>query len=109
MLVSIQIGPHDKDEINEPRPQQTDRPYYPHTDRPYNPHKDRPYTPRPRPTYRPDHSENPPQQYRVAIGDGTKLSCEIENVNKRTSWRRQDGSPLPSSAYLSGSDLVRRN
>lgn len=96
-------GPYDKDEINDPRT----------TERPYPPN---PYPPRPdnnRPDYsrpdnnRPDSRDNIPQKYKTAVGDGTKLSCEIENYNKRTSWRRQDGQPLPSNARLSGGDLVK--
>lgn len=34
------------------------------------------------------------------------LSCQIENHNRRTSWRRQDGYPLPSNARLVGGDLI---
>lgn len=52
-------------------------------------------------------ADNYPQQYKVAVGDNTKLSCAIENFTKRTSWRRQDGKPLPSSAHLSGGDMVK--
>lgn len=47
-----------------------------------------------------------PEQYKVAIGDRSLLSCRIENLNRRTSWRRQDGRPLPSSARLQGGDLI---
>lgn len=83
------LGPYDKDEIYDPRPQTPVRPYYP---------------PPRNGDYRPD--QGGVQQYKAAVGDGTKLSCEIENYNKRTSWRRQDGRPLPSNARLSGGDLV---
>lgn len=75
--------------------------------------KDTPYDPRdPRPDwpYQPiDQSTSPPsrpEQYRAAVGDRTKMSCEIENRNARTSWRRQDGGPLPRNAFLSGGDLI---
>lgn len=75
--------------------------------------KDTPYDPRdPRPDwpYQPiDQSTSPPsrpEQYRAAVGDRTKMSCEIENRNARTSWRRQDGGPLPRNAYLAGGDLI---
>lgn len=75
--------------------------------------KDTPYDPRdPRPEwpYQPvDQSTSPPsrpEQYKVAIGDRTKISCSIENQNKRTSWRRQDGGPLPRNSHLSGGDLI---
>lgn len=105
VIFTYQIGPYDKDEIYDPRP--TDRPYPP---RPDNRPNNRPdYT---RPDNRPDNTrpfdprDNIPQKYKTAVGDGTKLSCEIENYNKRTSWRRQDGQPLPSNARLSGGDLV---
>lgn len=47
-----------------------------------------------------------PEQYKVATGDRSLLSCQIENLNRRTSWRRQDGLPLPSSARLHGGDLI---
>lgn len=87
-----QTGPYDKDEIYDPRP----------TERPYPPY---PYPPRP--DNRPDSRDNIPQKYKTAVGDSTKLSCLIENHNKRTSWRRLDGHPLPSNARLSGGDLVR--
>lgn len=101
-FVLANIGPYDKDEIYDPRP--TERPY------PYPPRPDnRPDYPRPdyRPDNRPDQRDNIPQKYKTAVGDGTKLSCEIENYNARTSWRRQDGQPLPSNARLSGGDLVK--
>lgn len=50
---------------------------------------------------------NPPIQYKVSIGDGAKISCEIENAVKILFWRRQDSRPLPSSSHLAGGDLVR--
>ncbi|XP_055301549.1 protein sax-3-like isoform X2 [Sitodiplosis mosellana] len=50
--------------------------------------------------------DNYPQQYKVAVGDSTKLTCAIENYDKLTSWRRQDGQPLPSSAHLSNGDFM---
>lgn len=83
----IRIGPYDKDEIYDPRPQPRPEPDY-------------------RPNTRPDQSGNIPQRYKAAVGDGTKLSCEIGNYDKRTSWRRQDGQPLPSNSRLLGGDLV---
>ncbi|XP_055304959.1 basement membrane-specific heparan sulfate proteoglycan core protein isoform X6 [Sitodiplosis mosellana] len=83
------VGSHDKDEINEQRPQPPYRPDYRQNTQ--------------RPDYRP---ENRPQQYKVAVGDSTKISCQIENYNRRTSWRRQDGQPLPRGSHLSGGDLI---
>ncbi|XP_031635070.1 basement membrane-specific heparan sulfate proteoglycan core protein isoform X6 [Contarinia nasturtii] len=103
------VGPHDKDEVIDSRPIQPDRP----THSPYYPNSPN----YPQPNYppsghRPDFSipdrrpDNQPQQYKVAVGDQTKISCEIENINKRTSWRRQGGLPLPSSSHSSGGDLI---
>lgn len=99
----MQIGPYDKDEINDNRPQQPNRPYYP----PQTNYPQQPNYP-PQPNYRPDNrpDQSGVQQYKAAVGDETKLSCEIENYNKRTSWRRQDGHSLPSYARLAGGDLV---
>lgn len=111
----MNLGPHDKDEVIDARPQQPVRPdYRPDYQRPdyQRPDHQRPaYRPDNRPTYpyRPDNQPQPdnrPQQYKVAVGDGTKISCSIENQNKRTSWRRLDGQPLPSNSHLSGGDLV---
>lgn len=62
--------------------------------------------PYPQPQPQPTPPPNRADQYKVAIGDRTKISCEIENHNKRTSWRRQDGRPLPRNSYLSGGDLI---
>lgn len=64
----------------------------------------KPYYPPPPYTAHPNN--NRPQQYKVAVGDETRLSCQIENQNKRTSWRRLDGRPLPNYSYLSGGDLL---
>lgn len=50
---------------------------------------------------------NPPLQYKVSLGDGAKLSCEIDNNRKPLSWKRQDGLRLPRNSHFSGSDLVR--
>lgn len=52
---------------------------------------------------------NPPIQYKVSLGDGAKISCEIENAVKVLSWRRQDSRPLPSSSHLTGGDLVKEH
>lgn len=73
--------------------------------------KDTPYEPQePRWPYQPTDQTPPPpnrpEQYKVAIGDRTKISCQIENQNKRTSWRRQDGGELPRNSHLSGGDLI---
>lgn len=86
----FKTGPYDKDDVD---------PYPP---RPYPP---RPYPPQ---TYPPrqQHPHGHPQQYKVAIGAGTRINCEFENHDKSTSWRRQDGQPLPRSSHLSGGDLV---
>lgn len=69
---------------------------------------DVPYEPRPQPNYppqtRPPH--NNPQQYQAPLGDISRISCEIQNHDKQTSWRRQDGRPLPRNSYLSGGDLI---
>lgn len=129
-------GPHDKDEVIDSRPIQptrpTSSPYYPNYQpnyppggnypQPEYPESNYPQPNYPQPNYpqpnyptHPDYGtgyphdrrpDNQPQQYKVAIGDQTKISCEIENSNKRTSWRRQGGLPLPSSSRLSGGDLV---
>lgn len=67
------------------------------------------YTRPPRPVYppvrphQPDHNDI--QKYTVALGDNSKMSCEIGNHDRRTSWRRLDGRPLPRNTYLSGGDL----
>lgn len=55
---------------------------------------------------RPDNQQHRPEQYKTAIGDRSVLSCQIENHRGRTSWRRQDGYPLPSNARLIGGDLI---
>lgn len=91
-----QTGPYDKDEIYDPRP--TERPY------PTRPTNRPDYS---RPDHRPDTRDNILQKYKTAVGDNTKLSCLFENRNERTSWRRQDGKPLPTNAQLSGGDLVK--
>lgn len=79
-------GPYDKDEVNTqpPYPQPNPWPY-----------------PSERPPY-----PNRPEQYKVAIGDRTKISCHIDNDNKQTSWRRLDGQPLPRNSRLVGGDLI---
>lgn len=113
-LFHLNLGPHDKDEVIDTRPQQPERPDYnrPDYQHPYGEDIFPSQRPEDQPGYRPNYRpngrfDNNPQQYKVAVGDGTKISCEIENNNKRTSWRRQDGQPLPSSSHLSGGDLVR--
>lgn len=80
-------GPHDRDEVNyDPRPREPTRPIYPQ--------------------YPSNQQNNRPHQYKVAIGDEATLSCQIGNHDKRTSWRRVDGQPLPRNSHMSGGDLV---
>lgn len=50
---------------------------------------------------------SPPLQYKASLGDGARLSCEIEQSRRTLSWKRQDGLPLPNNSKFSGSDLVR--
>lgn len=38
--------------------------------------------------------------------DRTEMHCNIENLNKPTSWRRVDGQPLPQGSQLYGGVLV---
>lgn len=83
MIVDFDLGSADVDTPYDPRP-----------------------TNRPRPQPRPEPRPNRPEQYQAAVGDRTQISCQIQNHDKRTSWRRQDGRPLPRNAFLSGGDII---
>lgn len=85
-ILDVQTGSADKDTPYDPRDPRPEWPYVP-TDQ---------ATPAP----------SRPEQYKAAVGDRTKISCQIENQNTRTSWRRQDGGPLPRNSFLSGGDLI---
>lgn len=86
------IGPHDVDEILDQRPNY----------RPSGPIKVYPSNQN---NY-PSHPNNGFEQLKAPLGEGAKLSCQILNHNEPTTWRRQDGQPLPSNSYVSGGDLI---
>lgn len=74
-------------------------------DTPYDPY----FKPRPQPaTQYPPTDIGPKilEPYKVAVGDKTEISCNIENWLQETSWRRVDGQPLPRGSHLSGGVLV---
>lgn len=50
---------------------------------------------------------NPPLQYKLALGDGAKISCEVDNSTNGVFWRRQGGYAMPTNSRATGGELVR--
>lgn len=75
---------------------------YPGWGRPYPPEEPegRPINPQPRPQ---------PTPFTVHLGERATLNCRAEEGNVRTEWRRVDGNRLPSTASISGGQLIIEN
>lgn len=54
------------------------------------------------PIYYPHDNDGPKvlPPYTVAVGDRTTIYCNSESIQEKLSWRRVDGSPLPTGSRL---------